>query len=286
MGSIAQRIAKQILSYQDTNIVDMDSWREGKECAEKMINTNHDPCYAEYVVGQNIASFIAEEICLLKEAKGFVRTVSQAEDDYKPCGPPISPLTLSYFTMWSMFDVLFGSSRETIGSCILCILPKLDLPSGILNTMKLMHLSRMGFYVHCGIEGKAVLLQEIHTGETVKCLVPSGYIGIRGQIWFVRVMEPPLASCLRHVVMGTPYVIRGFPAYEYADYLDREIKRLEQRKPPGMKDSYHHLMKYGLNPNHWNEYIFCAYSNYQHDAVFLHGVPDLPKSMPHGHLKR
>jgi hypothetical protein len=38
-----------------------------------------------------------------------------------PSYPPVSPLTSSYFTIWAFFDVLFGQSRETIGTCMLTI---------------------------------------------------------------------------------------------------------------------------------------------------------------------
>ena len=41
----------------------------------------------------------------------------------------MSPLTVSYFTMWSMFDVRFGKSRETIGQCaFMRLAPVFDFP--------------------------------------------------------------------------------------------------------------------------------------------------------------
>ncbi len=40
-------------------------------------------------------------------------------------------------------------------------------------------------------------------------------------------------------------------------------------------------MKHGIMPDYWNEYVFQAYSNYRKDAVFLHGIPDKPDSLPH-----
>ncbi len=63
----------------------------------------------------------------------------------------MSPLTVSYFTMWAMFDVRFWSSRETMGSCILRIAPEFDGPSWLTETVGLMQRSRMGF-VRCGSE--------------------------------------------------------------------------------------------------------------------------------------
>jgi hypothetical protein len=42
-----------------------------------------------------------------------------------------------------------------------------------------------------------------------------------------------------------------------------------------------YIMKHGPTPNHWNEYIFCAYTGHQHEAVFLTGIPDIKESLPH-----
>ena len=49
-------------------------------------------------------------------------------------------------------------------------------------------------------------------------------------------------------------------------------------------DAYHFILKHGPSPNHWYEYIFCAYRNHRSDAVFLSGVPDNIESLPHGRL--
>ena len=45
--------------------------------------------------------------------------------------------------------------------------------------------------------------------------------------------------------------------------------------------AYEELMKYGLIPDYWNEYITQAYSNYIDIAIYLHGTPDKPESLPH-----
>ena len=129
MGSVADKIAKKILSFRGSKVVDLAAWREGREMAleagfgdeDPALGklAGHDPCHAPYIMGQNFASFMAESISGMREAKGYVRTVGDAEEEYLPGGPPMSPLTTSHFTMWALFDVRFGSSRETMGSCIL-----------------------------------------------------------------------------------------------------------------------------------------------------------------------
>jgi len=51
----------------------------------------------------------------------FVEMVSRAEDLYWPSGPPMSPLTGSYFTSWACFDACVGAANETIGTCIIAV---------------------------------------------------------------------------------------------------------------------------------------------------------------------
>ena len=289
MGSVADKIAKKLLSSRGSKAVDLASWREGRTMAleagfgddgaalGKLAGL--DPCHALYVLAENVASLMAESISGMREARGYVRIVGDAEDQYLPGGPPMSPLTVSYFTMWALFDVRFGSSRETMGRCILRIAPEFDCPSWLMDAVERMQRSRMGFFVQCGSESEGVLLREVGAREIVPCTVPAGYVGCEGEIWFVRVLPPPDHFCRRHIVFNTPYVIRDYPERAFVDYLERE--RMKEKKLPRTDDAHGQLMKYGPDPNHWNEYIFCAFSGYQHEAIFLTGIPDIRQSLPH-----
>jgi len=40
-------------------------------------------------------------------------------------------------------------------------------------------------------------------------------------------------------------------------------------------------MKYGLNRNYWNEYIFQAYLNHTSSMITLTGYPDIGATRPH-----
>lgn len=297
MGYVADKIAQRFLSPRNSKVVDLASWREGKKMAfEAGLSDDgqalekyekYDPCHAVYIIAQNIASILAEFISEMREAEGYVKIAGDAEDEYLPSGPPMSPLTVSYFTMWAMFDVEFGSSRETIGRCILRMAAELDCPPWLIDAIERMQQSRMGFYVHCGSVGEDVLLREVGTRELVSCLVPAGYVGRVGQIWFARVLSPPDSRCQHHIVFTTPYVIRGYSERDFVAYLERELARMKaKRKRPWADDAHEHLMKYGPDPNHWNEYIFCAYSNYQYEAIFLSGIPDIRESLPHASIGR
>ncbi len=241
-----------------------------------------DPCHAPCVFAENVSSFFFESISVMDEAEGYYTIVTNAEDEYMPMGPPMSPLTRSYFTMWAMFDVRFGSSRGTIGSCILRIMAEFDPPVWLVGTIERMRQSRMSFFVHCGRDGENILLREVGMRETLFCRVPAGYIGNEGEIWFVRVLPPPSPLLRDHIVFNTPYVFLQHPEFLFVDYLERELARMMARERRlRTDDSRGHLLKYGLTPNHWNEYIFRAYVNHRNEAVFLTGIPDIPETLPH-----
>src|SRR4030043_379033 len=64
----------------------------------------YDPVHALYISVQNMASLFAEQVSILPEMKEYSRIMDKAERVYIPDGPPISPLTRSYFTHWAFFD--------------------------------------------------------------------------------------------------------------------------------------------------------------------------------------
>ncbi len=66
------------------------------------------PEHAIYGFAQNKVSEISEEVTALRAMKPFVELISKAEETYLPSGPPMSPLTLSYFTTWAFFDACVG----------------------------------------------------------------------------------------------------------------------------------------------------------------------------------
>ncbi|MCY4396399.1 MAG: hypothetical protein OXC10_14825 [Rhodospirillaceae bacterium] len=109
MGSVADKMAKKIAASRGSKVVDLASWRESRKMAleaglggEGPIPAkfaDHDPCHGIYALAQDIASLMSESMSAMKEAKGFVRIAGEAENGYMPSGPPMSPLTVSYFTI-------------------------------------------------------------------------------------------------------------------------------------------------------------------------------------------
>ncbi len=236
-----------------------------------------DPLHGVYVAVQNVTSVFAERVSVLPECDPYYRVVLDAQENYMPDGPPMSPLTGSYFTTWAFYDLRFGPDRETIGTCLLDLGQRLGLETDGTEAIRLMSETRMGIYEHVGLKGGRCLLRELITDDEFECESPAGYLGRSGELWFVRLC-PPIDPAGYHVAFTTPYILMGFGKADWTAYLSKSLIGLTT---PEKRGRLHEVLKYGREPNFWSEFIFKAYLNHRPDAIFLTGLPDVPGSMPH-----
>jgi hypothetical protein len=229
---------------------------------------------------KNQLSVLIEQLTALDETSRFVKIISQAEDEYLPSGPPMSPLTASFFSCWASFDVSLGLAKETLGTIAIAVGEALGMHGELLRLFHLLQQSRMGIYTHEGIEGDAVVLRELVTGAVCRTIDPSGYRGTSGELWYVRVLPPPGAGN-EHVVFTTPYVVLKPGEREWQAYFRRI---LPEGGPSRRVPRYEQHMKYGPAKDYWTEFVFEAYVNHRPEAIFLAGLPDVAESRPHARV--
>lgn len=276
MGHISRKLARRF-----------DTDRRGLQLLRKTIGKvpsgrklSPDPVHAAYAHIQHVASVFAEAVSPLAELKPYYDAAEAAEDEYLPGGPPISPLTHSYFTMWAFFDLRFGRDDETIGTLLLDVGDRLGLsPEDFAVTRQFQH-SRMGIYELRGVEDSRPRLRELITNKEFDCFAASGYVGEAGELWYVRVV-PPIEGYDYHAAITTPYILQHTAKADWIAYLDRSLATLAG---DNMQSKLHHMLKYGRHPNGWNEFISQAYCGFQSNAIFLAGIPDRPKTLPHGDM--
>ncbi len=245
---------------------------------QSLVTQGYDPLHAVYIAVQNITSVFAECVSVLPELKSYYKTVGNAEEEYMPDGPPMSPLTRSYFTTWAFFDFRFGGDHETIGTCLCDLGGQLGLHPGMVEAVRLYHDSRMGIYEHCGTTGGQIHLEELVTGRKLSCICPAGYMGKPGELWYVRLCPPLADVAAYHVIATTPYILTQASRTDWTAYLNRAMLSL------GTQDDgkqLHELLKHGPWTHHWNEFIFQGFHHAQRDAIFLAGIPDVKGSLPH-----
>ncbi|MBK1734864.1 hypothetical protein CKO15_06080 [Halorhodospira abdelmalekii] len=283
---IADKIIKKMRRQIGAKVVDLSAVIEGKKNAEALQETvasreelvDLDPTHALYVYAQNQTSVMVEQLTMLPEMNRLARLIGMAEEQYMPGGPPMSPLTTSFFTSWAFFDAGVGLARETPGTTTIAIGKTFGMHKELLHVISTMQDSRMGVYAHEGFSNGAIVLRELITDRTYRVTCPSGYDGRQGELWYVRILPSLFAGEAEHIVLTTPYVLIEPAEHEWQAYFDRT---LPQETPEKRIAAYEHHMKWGPSHDYWNEFVFEAYANHRHEAIFLRGLPDRPESRPH-----
>lgn len=285
---IAEKLIRKMKKKISGKVINLEEVMAGRANAEELQKTvasadelaGLHPAHAAYACAQNQLSVMSEQLTALDDMARFVNIISTAEDEYMPCGPPMSPLTTSFFTCWALFDACVGLAEETMGTTAMAVGAAFGMHDELLRLMGLMQRSRMGIYVREGAEGDAIILRELVTDAVCRAIVPAEYRGRKGELWYVRVLPPPLPGS-EYVVFTTPYVLVQPGQREWQAYFDRTL-------PDGTAEeriaSYEHHMKYGPTRNYWTEFVFEAYVNHRTEVIFLAGLPDVAESRPHSRV--
>ncbi|MDF2713376.1 MAG: hypothetical protein K0R28_301 [Paenibacillus sp.] len=302
MGIIAEQIRKNLTRTKHRYLFHNEelqallenfkqNWQSAMNIPERWGGELH-PVFTLCTTTQNMVSIIAELLSTLRPMKEWVSNVIQTEDEYSPHGPPISPITASFFSYWSLFDLPVGKDNETLGIIASELSDSIGLPEDAARTIKEMQKTRMGVYEFLGSEDEYVLLKEVITGKQYKCWVASGYSpsvkssnllremgcpDVRKELWFVRIFPGSSINCDISVVLNTPYILILPGAEAWFEFIQRTF----QSNNTKISLPYESFMKFGLSHRYWLEYVFQAYSSHLHDAVFITGIPDIPHSLPH-----
>jgi hypothetical protein len=267
-----------------SKVVDLAAFREGNEFAAALQNSvvppemlkEMHPAHAIYAHVQNQISVMAEQLLQLPEMKVFAKIIGEAQEEYMPSWPPMSPISTSYFWCWSTFDATANAHRETLGSVTLRIAAEFGVHPKMLTLMQTFNDSRMGVYRVEGHRDARVQLLDLVTNK--QCLSVCEFSGNAGELWFTRVLPPPLGGHTGHVVFTSPYVLISPNATGWTQYLDRIAAKDSAR--PRIEALERHL-KWGTSRRYWPEFVFEGYVNHQPGAIFLEGLPDVPESRPH-----
>lgn len=91
--------------------------------------------------------------------------------------------------------------------------------------------SRMAVYAHEGIDKDRVVLRDLVTNRVCKAICPSGYRGRRGELWYVRVLPPPVPDLEEHVVFTTPHLLIDPGEHEWLSYFQRTLPDVAESRP-------------------------------------------------------
>ena len=252
--------------------------KKGQPDMEAWIKQGMDPVHAAYAFVQHITSYFAEGVSQFPEMKKYAKIVTKAEDEYLPSGPPMSPLTTSFFTTWALYDLRFDGT-DTLASCLIESNDVVGMNPDQFDSLKKMAASRMGIYENVGLDGPYVRLRELVTDAEYTCHNASGYRGRPGELWYVRLLPPLLPDLARYyIAFTTPYILIQASKQDWLQFFNRGMS---QSGFGDDKEGLHRFLKYGSDSTYWNEFVFKGYHHHTSDAIFLAGIPDLKATLPH-----
>ena len=163
-GPISKKVLSDLKKSINRKVMDIAEFKNAKIYVENLEKTTisdkelsrFDPLHGVYVYAQNKISVLVEQLAELPVLSKLTNAYADAQDLYMPSGPPMSPLTKSYFYCWGFFDLCVGIKKESFGSVVIDLCQALNVDQGLIKIFKCMQNSRMGFYVHEGTSGRYV----------------------------------------------------------------------------------------------------------------------------------
>lgn len=119
-SSIAKKIVADLTGLTRRKVVDLGEIRNAKIIAKDLDKTilskedmsRLDPVHAVYAYGQNKMSVLVEQLAPLPAVAKLSAACADADQEYMPSGPPMSPLTQSYFFAGPFSICVPGAGRS------------------------------------------------------------------------------------------------------------------------------------------------------------------------------
>lgn len=293
-GPLARKVIKLMKMHEKSKIINLQTVKNAKQSGKEYQKSiasieqlqKHDSLTALYINAQNHLSVLMEIFAEMPVLKNIVKHIMLAEDKYMPSYPPASPVTGSHFYCWSAFDLMIGGvKKESFCTVISDYCKSIKFDPMLVEIFENFQQSYCGIYIQEGINDDFVILREIITNKEVTVKVASGYTGKVGEIWYARVMPPLFDLSDYSVVFGTPYIISEvFGRNIQTEWLGYFERQLSISQNINKEKSYQDFMKFGRNKDFWMEYITLAYLGFSSESIDIGGIPDIPESLPLGHL--
>lgn len=261
--------------------LEIEGWAEEIEKAmedfdfEESVQSNNTT-FACCILTQRILSVFCECMLSHEEFDPLAEIIEKMQEEYTPLGPPMSPLTTSYFSYWLLYDVKY-KNMGTLAENFLSYASELGMGKLEKESIAAFSSSRMGIYEHIGFEEDYICLKELVTDQITRVICPAGYLGKKGELWLVRVFSALFPEDA-HVAATTPYILTGHKKCEWIDFYKRNKI---VKGAVGLHKKNHDFMKYGPSIDYWHEFIFLSYVNYTSNHIILSGIPDLKGTKPH-----
>ena len=150
--SLTDKLRREFERDRKRGIIPLAAYREGERLAEEikpvdqLIREGYSPVHALYLNVHNLITLFVEEVTVLPMFNGAYSTLEKAQDLYAPGYPPMSPITVSYYGCWTIYDLPIGKEGETLGECFVALSDLLELDPLQIEAARNLCQSRMGLY--------------------------------------------------------------------------------------------------------------------------------------------
>lgn len=281
--SLRDLVISRIRQARAEKVVDLATVRALKERrAEEAADMHqYDPAHAAYLSALHVIADATGALANFPELSRLCDRSEEAEEEYMPEGPPMSPITRTMYLTWTLFDLPDDRTGETWGEVVEVAFREGKGDPALISIVERLNASSLGFFVNVRRDGPRFLLRDLVTGEEHRAIIPSGYQGSAGDLLLLRLAPPPHPDAPHSVALTTPYVIAEPGVSEWAAYFDRTLPAIQGGD---RNAAYRKLMRKGHVPHgdrYWLEYVFEAYGGHSESMILLRGLPDVAASRPH-----
>jgi hypothetical protein len=235
-----------------------------------------DPSFHAYAAAVNTVSEFATQALDFPELIPFNNQLAEIQEEHMPSYPPMSPITSAFFASWMVLDARDSFTKMTLGELFVYYLQHVNKLNYVREAMATLNASFCSFYEVMEVDTHGVTLWDIAGKLEHQCWCSSGYPGLRGEIWYIRVVPPFIEGTVRSVTMGTPYVFRDSSRSMWEKFFQRYLA-----SGNGSGRSLGDYLKHGKSLGYWLEFVFQAFMGYAGNMIQVTGVPDDPASLPH-----
>jgi hypothetical protein len=263
---------------------------EGSQADLELLRSIHDGTYANtkpgdpsfhaYAAAINTASEFATQALDFMELIPFNNQLADIQEEYNPSYPPVSPVTSAFFASWMVLDARDSFTQMSLGELFAHYLQQANQFDDVRKALAALNGCFCSFYEVMKVDALGLRLWDIAGRQEQECWSSSGYPGLKGEIWYVRVVPPFVEGSSRSVTMVTPYVFKGSSRMAWESFFQRYLA-----SGNGGDRSLHEYLKNGKSLGYWLEFIFQAFMGYTGNMIQVAGVPDNPDSLPHSDPK-
>ncbi len=214
----------------------------------------------------------------------FNNKICDKQDEYMPSGPPMSPITKTFFSSWMALDALINE-KFTLGLLFSRYIQEKKVMGYAAKAMDNLNDSFVSLYQVVGGDLKKTILWDIVEKREIEASIPiydysvATYSPAIGEVWYARILPPLNEEQFVHTVLGTPLIFRHTTRDDWEGYLSRRIAGKDQ-STEGLKKHFKHGDTFGS----WLEFVLQTYVNHTREVIFAQGLPDINESRTYGHL--